>query len=102
MVLLKMALQHRTIHTLISKTGKEIERHFVSDLNCLTKVDKNFDTDPKLHNRVNALIVDHLISTGKFDVAETLLKVHFNCCVSCHLFDYEAAGEEMTLFPNSE
>uniref|UniRef100_F1KT65 Protein RMD5 A n=1 Tax=Ascaris suum TaxID=6253 RepID=F1KT65_ASCSU len=73
-VLTEMALQHRTIHTLISKTGKEIERHFVSDLNCLTKVDKNFDTDPKLHNRVNALIVDHLISTGKFDVAETLLK----------------------------
>ncbi|KHN71234.1 Protein RMD5 -like protein A [Toxocara canis] len=73
-LLTEMALQHRTIHTLISKTGKDIERHFVSDLSCLTKVDKNFDSDPKLHNRVNALIVDHLISTGKFDVAETLLK----------------------------
>lgn len=74
---LKLALKHRTGHTLISKTGKEIERNFVSDLTCLTKNEKNFDSDPKLHKRVNALITEHLTSTGKFEVAETLLKVTF-------------------------
>ncbi|MFH4975188.1 hypothetical protein AB6A40_001897 [Gnathostoma spinigerum] len=70
----EMALEHRASHTLISKTGKDIERHFVSDLSYLTKVEKNFDSDPKLHSRVNSLIAEHLISTGKFDVTETLLK----------------------------
>uniref|UniRef100_A0A0N5AV19 LisH domain-containing protein n=1 Tax=Syphacia muris TaxID=451379 RepID=A0A0N5AV19_9BILA len=73
-LLTEMALKHRTGHTLISKTGKEIERNFVSDLTCLTKNEKNFDSDPKLHKRVNALITEHLTSTGKFEVAETLLK----------------------------
>lgn len=70
-----MAHQHRSTHQMLSKIGRAIDRYFVTDLSSLTKIDKNIDTDPRLHGRVNALITNHLTSTGKFDVADILTKV---------------------------
>ncbi|OZC10542.1 hypothetical protein X798_02291 [Onchocerca flexuosa] len=73
-VLFEMAHQHRSTHQMLSKIGRAIDRYFVTDLSSLTKIDKNIDTDPRLHGRVNALITNHLTSTGKFDVADILTK----------------------------
>ncbi|VDP16093.1 unnamed protein product [Onchocerca flexuosa] len=73
-MLQEMAHQHRSTHQMLSKIGRAIDRYFVTDLSSLTKIDKNIDTDPRLHGRVNALITNHLTSTGKFDVADILTK----------------------------
>ncbi|VBB33731.1 unnamed protein product [Acanthocheilonema viteae] len=73
-MLQEMAHQHRSTHQMLSKIGRAIDRYFVTDLSTLTKIDKNIDTDPRLHGRVNALITNHLTSTGKFDVADILTK----------------------------
>ncbi|KAK6111496.1 RING-type zinc-finger family protein [Brugia pahangi] len=73
-MLQEMAHQHRSTHQMLSKIGKAIDRYFITDLSSLTKIDKNIDTDPRLHGRVNALITNHLTSTGKFDVADILTK----------------------------
>ncbi|VDN26869.1 unnamed protein product [Gongylonema pulchrum] len=66
----EMAYQHRSTHQMLSKIGKDIDQTFIPDLACFMKIEKNFDGNAELQSRVNALIINHLTSTGKFDVAD--------------------------------
>ncbi|VDN02836.1 unnamed protein product [Thelazia callipaeda] len=70
----EMARQHRSTHQMLSKIGRTIDKNFVADLSSVMKIDKNIETDPRLHSRVNALIINHLTSCGKFEVADILAR----------------------------
>lgn len=74
-MLYEMTMEHRQIHSAISKCGKDMDRNFQADLNGLIKNEKNLEQNPENLMKANSLIFDHLVSSGMCEVAESFIKV---------------------------
>uniref|UniRef100_A0A914C887 Uncharacterized protein n=1 Tax=Acrobeloides nanus TaxID=290746 RepID=A0A914C887_9BILA len=73
-MLYEMTMEHRQIHSAISKCGKDMDRNFQADLNGLIKNEKNLEQNPENLMKANSLIFDHLVSSGMCEVAESFIK----------------------------
>ncbi|XP_060844989.1 E3 ubiquitin-protein ligase RMND5A-like [Rhopalosiphum padi] len=67
----KLAIEHRELHSTVSKVGKAIDRNFVSDFDATCKVDI-FD-DPKNATFLNYIICQHFYRQGDLDIADELV-----------------------------
>lgn len=74
--LFEATMEHRQVHSAISKCGKDIDRNFQPDLNGLIKNEKNLEHNPEYLRKANSLIFDHLVSNGLCEVAESFIKVY--------------------------
>uniref|UniRef100_A0A915KH08 CTLH domain-containing protein n=1 Tax=Romanomermis culicivorax TaxID=13658 RepID=A0A915KH08_ROMCU len=60
---------HRELHSLISKCGREIEKSFFSGYNGLCQKILDYENDANLSRCVNALTMQHLLLRGLFEGA---------------------------------
>lgn len=73
---LRLATDHRDLHSTVSKVGKAIDRNFVSDFTATSREDV-FASPAKI-NLLNKIICQHFYRQGMQDVAEALAKVYGN------------------------
>nr|ACO15319.1 RMD5 homolog A [Caligus clemensi] len=66
----QIASQHRDLHSSVSKVGKTIDRHFISDFNSVSK-DDFFSEDSKTRF-LHQVILEHFYRTGRLELSEVL------------------------------
>uniref|UniRef100_A0AC35FR11 Uncharacterized protein n=1 Tax=Panagrolaimus sp. PS1159 TaxID=55785 RepID=A0AC35FR11_9BILA len=66
--------EHRGLHKVVSRCGKDLDKNFEADLSGLLRNEK--DAEGVLQNRqtINKLMYEYFLDTGMSDVAETLKK----------------------------
>jgi len=68
----KIAVEHRDLHSSVSKVGKTIDRNFVADYDCTSREDV-FSGHEK-SSLLTDVILQHLYREGKLEIGETLSK----------------------------
>ncbi|GMT36066.1 hypothetical protein PFISCL1PPCAC_27363 [Pristionchus fissidentatus] len=69
-----LSSDHRSVHTSISKAGKEIDRFLGKNLSGLFKGQKNLEKDKELRDLSSQLIAQHLQSSGYDESAMVLVQ----------------------------
>jgi len=68
----KLAIEHRELHSTVSKVGKAIDRNFVSDFAATCKED--IFTEPQNTVLLNQIICQHFYRHGMLDIADEVIK----------------------------
>lgn len=66
----QVIVDHRDMHGGISKCGREIDKTFVASFSGVYHKPIDFENDPTLKCFVNDLILQHLLTSGMFEIAE--------------------------------
>uniref|UniRef100_A0AC34RTK1 LisH domain-containing protein n=1 Tax=Panagrolaimus sp. JU765 TaxID=591449 RepID=A0AC34RTK1_9BILA len=64
--------EHRSMHKLVSRCGKNLDKNFERDLTGLLRNEKDIEGNVANKQRINELIHDFLLEKGMVDVASTL------------------------------
>ncbi|XP_064630034.1 E3 ubiquitin-protein ligase RMND5A-like isoform X2 [Lineus longissimus] len=68
----RIGLEHKDLHSSVSKVGKSIDRNFVSDFGAVVS-DPTFE-GPEKRSQLNAVICEHFLRQGMLDTAEQLIR----------------------------
>jgi len=68
----KVGVDHRDLHSSVSKVGKAIDRYFVSDYDSTSRDD--IFTSPQQASMLNQVILQHFYRHGQLEIAETLAR----------------------------
>lgn len=71
-LVVKIAAEHRELHSTVSKVGKAIDRNFIADFGA-TGIDDVFETPEKV-KYLNQVVCEHFCRQGMLDIAEELVK----------------------------
>ncbi|KRZ84052.1 Protein RMD5 -like protein A, partial [Trichinella sp. T8] len=74
-VLKALCSEHREMHGTVSKCGREIDKHFVSDISELNFTKVSYEVNAVLKPTVDLLIAKHYLTLGMVDVADLLLEL---------------------------
>jgi len=66
----KLAVDHRDLHSTVSKVGKSIDRNFGHDFDSTYK--EEFFSGPSKEHLLNEVILQHLYRQGQLDISEAL------------------------------
>jgi len=66
----KQAVDHRDLHSTVSKVGKSIDRNFGHDFDSTYK--EEFFSGPSKEHLLNEVILQHLYRQGQLDISESL------------------------------
>lgn len=69
--LLKIGSEHRNLHASVSRVGKQIDRHFMTDYETIAPID--LFNSKKFIGTLNQVIAEHFNRQGLTDVAESLV-----------------------------
>ncbi|ERL93900.1 E3 ubiquitin-protein ligase RMND5A isoform X1 [Dendroctonus ponderosae] len=68
----RLAIEHRDLHSSVSKVGKSIDRNFTPDFAACSR--ENVFNNPEKMDIINKVICKHYYRQGMHDVADALLK----------------------------
>ncbi|VVC34576.1 Zinc finger, RING/FYVE/PHD-type,CTLH/CRA C-terminal to LisH motif domain,LIS1 homology motif,CRA [Cinara cedri] len=68
----RLAIEHRELHSAVSKVGKAIDKNFVPDFS--TTCEKDIFENPDNCEMLNKIICQHFYREGMFDIGDTFLE----------------------------
>lgn len=74
---IKLATDHRDLHSTVSKVGKAIDRNFIADFASTSRED--VFCGPEKSHLLNQVICQHFYRQGMLDIADELAAVSFFC-----------------------